>query len=292
MPPAYFLVWAWPAAIGAVSVVYGVRTIVTFYKRERRLREMLSSSYSLTQSRYLRLMVLASVDALITVPYATFVIVACVTNGVSPWVSWDDTHSDYSRVVQVPGFIWKNDHRAAWVLEVTRWRLVLAAFTFFAFFGFAEDARQHYRLAYRSIARRIGCKTSSGPPNKPSHVTPSPPDSEMIDEMINNTGGVRAPVTAVPRHGRDSAVSLSDQLSIASTPTIKPESKIGRIPSSESESTIIFLSHVEPEPQSETSQPAATPTVTHPAYLLPYTNSLDTFDLVSMYYRDGAADKV
>ncbi|KAI0283496.1 GPCR fungal pheromone mating factor [Russula brevipes] len=170
MPPAYFLVWAWPAAIGAVSAIYGVRTIVAFYKRERRLGEMLSSSYRLTQSHYLRLMVLASVDALITVPFAIFVIVANTKLGVTPWVSWDDTHSDYSRVVKVPSFIWKNDYKMARSLEVTRWRLVLSAFIFFAFFGFAKEARQHYRLAYRSIARRIGCKTSSGPPDKPSHV--------------------------------------------------------------------------------------------------------------------------
>jgi hypothetical protein len=131
---------------------------------------MLSSSYGLTQSRYLRLMILASMDALITVPFATYIIVANTEQGVTPWISWDDTHSDYSRVIQVPGFIWKNDYKMARALEVSRWTLVLAAFIFFAFFGFAQEARQHYRLAYRSIARRIGGKTSSGPPNKPSHV--------------------------------------------------------------------------------------------------------------------------
>ncbi|KAI0276604.1 GPCR fungal pheromone mating factor [Russula brevipes] len=125
MPPAYFLVWAWPAAIGAVSVVYGVRTIIAFYKRERRLGEMLSSSYRLTQSHYLRLMVLASVDALITVPFAIFVIVANTKLGVTPWVSWDDTHSDYYQVIKVPVSL-EEHYKMARSLEVTRWRLVLS----------------------------------------------------------------------------------------------------------------------------------------------------------------------
>jgi pheromone a factor receptor len=108
-------------------------------------------------------MVLASMDALITVPFATYVIVANAERGVTPWISWDDTHSDYSRVIQVPSVPFgrtTTSRLGRW--RYTRWTLVLAAFIFFAFFGFAEEARQHYRLAYRSIARRIGARRRLG----------------------------------------------------------------------------------------------------------------------------------
>ena len=44
-------------------------------------------------------------------------------------------------------------------LEVFRWSLVLCAFVFFALFGFADEARQHYRLVYTTLASRIGYST-------------------------------------------------------------------------------------------------------------------------------------
>jgi pheromone a factor receptor len=49
-------------------------------------------------------MALASTNLLLTVPLATFVLYSNVAiTGLSPWVSWADTHSNFSRVVQVPG---------------------------------------------------------------------------------------------------------------------------------------------------------------------------------------------
>jgi pheromone a factor receptor len=38
----------------------------------------------------------------------------------------------------------------------------MCAFVFFAFFGFAEEARQNYRRVFTSLAGRVGYLTSSG----------------------------------------------------------------------------------------------------------------------------------
>ncbi|KAJ7904113.1 pheromone A receptor-domain-containing protein [Mycena leptocephala] len=55
-------------------------------------------------NRYIRLMALAFTGLLLTVPLASFVLYSNVSvTWVSPWVSWADTHSNLSRVVQVPG---------------------------------------------------------------------------------------------------------------------------------------------------------------------------------------------
>jgi len=74
---------------------------------------------------------------------------------VFPWISWDDTHAHYSRVVQFPSSIWRAQPAFSVLLESSRWLTVLAAFVFFAFFGFAEEARKHYRMAYSFASSRL-----------------------------------------------------------------------------------------------------------------------------------------
>ncbi|KAI0297142.1 GPCR fungal pheromone mating factor [Russula brevipes] len=167
--PAFFLFFAWPLVIGLVSLSYGARSVYALYKRQLRFKEMMSAAPGLNHDRYFRLMALSSTDIFLTIPITTYFIVLDVKRGVTPWISWSDTHSNYSRVVQVPGVVWKSDSRGSQALEMYRWSLVLCAFVFFAFFGFAEEARQHYRLVYNSLARRIGYRTPSGSSNGLPH---------------------------------------------------------------------------------------------------------------------------
>jgi pheromone a factor receptor len=118
---------------------------------------MLASS--LSRGRYLRLMAIGAVEVLGTVPLGTYIIVHNVKLGVGPWKGWAQMHSDYSRVIQVAGFIWKNDPDISTIIELYRWSLVACAFLFFALFGFADEARLHYRRVYTSFASRIGFST-------------------------------------------------------------------------------------------------------------------------------------
>jgi Pheromone A receptor len=101
-------------------------------------------------------MAIGAVEVLGTIPLGTYFIVTTAKSGVRPWVSWADTHSNYSTVVQVAGFIWKNDPSVADGLEIYRWSLVVCAFLFFGLFGFADEARQCYRRMYTTLASRIG----------------------------------------------------------------------------------------------------------------------------------------
>jgi pheromone a factor receptor len=134
-------------------------TVYTFYKRHCQFKEITSSNPGLSRSRYIRLMVISSTEIFATIPLGTYYIVYNSKNGVTPWISWADTHKDYSRVIQVAGFIWKNDKEAVSGLELYRWSLIYCSFIFFAFFGFADEARQHYRRVYTSLASRIGYST-------------------------------------------------------------------------------------------------------------------------------------
>jgi len=188
MTPSIPLWFLWPLVIGIVSLFYcreylavrfqfrtaahlaTVMTIYNFYKRGRQFSQIMSSNRGLNQSRYIRLMCLAMIEVLGTIPLSSFVLAYNSKMGIEKWVSWSDTHSNYSRIIQIPGILWKTDHTTHILYEFYRWSLVLCAFIFFAFFGFADEARKHYRLVYTSIASRVGLTTSNGKLTGSSHV--------------------------------------------------------------------------------------------------------------------------
>ena len=144
---------------GPVSLVT-VMNIYLFYTRERRFRQLMSS-VGLNRNRYIRLMAISAVEILGTIPLGTLIIVKNAKLGVRPWKGWAYLHEHYSVVYQVPAFIWKNMPNSVFALEMYRWLLVLCAFLFFALFGFADEARRHYRSVYASIAGRIGFSIST-----------------------------------------------------------------------------------------------------------------------------------
>jgi pheromone a factor receptor len=165
--PAYPLVFCWPVAIGVVSAVYCSLTIRSLAKRRSEFQAMLSASGNIPSSRYFRLMGLAGTELLLTVPLGCYSIYQNVSAhgaseaGINKWVSWANTHYDFSYVGQYPALQWKASHTAVVNLELSRWALVICAFIFFGFFGFADEARKNYRLALTSFARKIGY-TSAG----------------------------------------------------------------------------------------------------------------------------------
>lgn len=138
-----------------------VPNIYIFFKRECQLRQLMSSFPGLCRSRYIRLMAISAVEILGTLPLGTFYIVHNSKLGVTRWRGWAYTHENYSAVYQIPASIWKKDPNSVLALEMNRWSLVLCAFLFFAFFGFASEARQNYRRLYKSIATRIGYSKST-----------------------------------------------------------------------------------------------------------------------------------
>ena len=135
--------------------------IYLFYMRELRFREIMSATPGLSRSRYIRLMVISTIEMLGTIPLGSIWIVKIVQSGVEPWRGWAYTHDHYSVVYQIPASVWKSIPNSVFFLEMYRWLLVLCAFLFFALFGFADEARRHYRRVYASLASRIAHSTSA-----------------------------------------------------------------------------------------------------------------------------------
>jgi len=216
------LVFIWPIVVGAVAAYYCILSIYHFYRRRRQFSQVMSSNRGLNQSRYLRLMCLSGVEVLGTIPMGAWVLALNVRAGLAPWVSWHATHRTNSEIPQIPAIVWKSDHISHTLFEFNRWLLVACAFSFFIFFGFADEARRHYRLVYTSLASRVGLSTSNGKLTGSSHATSSFPH-------MGSKGGVTVSVMTVSGgYKRDSTVSI-DQLSIPSISIgsdLKPDFKI------------------------------------------------------------------
>ena len=153
---------------GPSLIIITVINIYTFYKRGSQCRKAMSSTSGFSQSRYLRLMVISSVELFATIPLGTFFMVSDAKAGIEPWKSWADTHSHYSVILQIPNKIWKNSPVVGMSYEIYRWSLVASAFIFFALFGFAVEAREQYYRLYKLLAKHIN--TSLSTPHRASHA--------------------------------------------------------------------------------------------------------------------------
>jgi len=200
-PLAYPLVIFPPLVIGLISGVYSALIIRAFYLRSVEIKAVMSTNNTITFHRYFRLMALAMVDLLITIPFSAFIVYANLKFGkVSPWISWEDTHHGFSRIGQIPAHFWRNDPVAQFAMEFSRWSIVACGFVFFMFFGFADEARRNYRKAYALLASRLGTKFAS--------------TSKGVQDSL---GSQNLPVQSIPVfvsreviHGSDSRTSFSD----------------------------------------------------------------------------------
>lgn len=153
---AFLLTDIWPIIIGLISAVYCGLSLRAFYQRRSQFSQFLSSNTTLTASRYFRLMALSTTEICCTIPLASYIIwVNSSATPVEPWVSWGNTHYDFSRVGQYPTVVWTQDYLYTVAVQLTRWLVIACAFIFFAFFGFAAEARKNYRAAFRAVAKLL-----------------------------------------------------------------------------------------------------------------------------------------
>ncbi|KZT69398.1 putative fungal pheromone GPCR, STE3-type [Daedalea quercina L-15889] len=154
---AYPLVLIWPILLGCVSFVYAGLTLRAFWRRRAQFQQFISSNSALTTNRYLRLMLLCCVEMALTVPLNVFSIYENnLDNPIQPYVSWENVHYGFSLVEKFPAVLWMSNRAFYTSTELGRWVYPCSAILFFALFGFAEEARRNYSLAFWAIAKRIG----------------------------------------------------------------------------------------------------------------------------------------
>ena len=143
--------------------------IYHFIKRKHQLAEVMSSHQGLHRSRYIRLMLLAGSEMLVTIPYSSFLLSYTFKGGLIKF-SWSTLRHNYTHVPQFSTVEWQSNTVEHAIIEMDAWSLVYCAFIFFAFFGFSDEARGHYRRVYSSITRRVLFSKSSGTFTGSSHA--------------------------------------------------------------------------------------------------------------------------
>jgi pheromone a factor receptor len=107
-------------------------------------------------------MALAGVELLCTIPLSVFLMVLNATaQPIEPWISWNDVHSNFSDVWLIPAADWNMNRWTVVGIQINRWSGPFCAFVFFAFFGFASEARKNYYNAISKIL--VSCRLKRDP---------------------------------------------------------------------------------------------------------------------------------
>lgn len=67
-------------------------------KQRRTFNAVVNTHAHLNMSRYTRLLALAGTDILLDLPLSAYLFWSNIRGGFSPWVSWSDTHYNFSAV--------------------------------------------------------------------------------------------------------------------------------------------------------------------------------------------------
>lgn len=132
-------------------------TLHAFWKRRIQFAQFISSDPSMNSNRYVRLMILAVVEMMCTIPIGIYSMYIS-TQGVEliPWISWADTHFQFGYIGQFPAVEWRADHAGVTSITLTMWLPVICGFLFFALFGFAPEAKRNYAAGFWRVANRFG----------------------------------------------------------------------------------------------------------------------------------------
>ncbi|KAG5641595.1 Pheromone B beta 1 receptor [Asterophora parasitica] len=165
-----FIVWLPPLVVSIASLVYSALALRHFMIRRVSFAAHLNVSQSaLTTSRYLRLMLMAALQmiwGITTTSYALWFTVIGIP--LRPWTTWDDVHSDFSRIDQyysafTPQKVLTSYYVLWWFVPVSTW-------IFVAFFAFGADAMEEYKKCFMWFRTRVLRQTVSANPTKHSFI--------------------------------------------------------------------------------------------------------------------------
>ncbi|TBU29733.1 pheromone A receptor-domain-containing protein [Dichomitus squalens] len=181
--PEFFLVWLIPILSCLGTFVFGGLAFMHFFRRRATFaRHLAASNSGLTPSRYFRLMTMSL--ALVIWDLVVFALTLSFNyrNGLRPWTSWADVHSNWLNVNRFPiVLVPASDKR--WLYFIW-WTIPVTAYMFFAFFAFSNDVSSQFYACLWWLRRHIlrydpDRKTTIpiGSPDKTSFASSYPPMS-------------------------------------------------------------------------------------------------------------------
>ena len=93
-PLAYALVLGPTLGLAIIACIYSALAVLSLRRNYAQFKKFLSTNgtNSAASGRYVRLMCLAGLEALLDVPVNLYIVIAGAKRGVEPWISWAETH--------------------------------------------------------------------------------------------------------------------------------------------------------------------------------------------------------
>jgi hypothetical protein len=144
---AYPLYLMWEPLFIILSAFFGMMNVRIILKRRKILDVVLSlGSTNVSKDRYMRLVCFTIWGVVVHTPLATWSIIVNATQEVAPWISWENTHSNYGRIEYITRFMFSILPHDVVYTSLAWWSLPLCGFAFFVFFGFREAATPYQPL--------------------------------------------------------------------------------------------------------------------------------------------------
>ncbi|KAJ6483439.1 GPCR fungal pheromone mating factor [Mycena sanguinolenta] len=154
--PAILILYGPITVIGVLNLVFGGLAFANFWRLRHSFAAGLERQKSpFNMHRYVRAMVVAILiaiwDAAVIVLVDMF---AFEQEGILPYTSWEDVHSDFWRVAQIP--IMRVAPKQLVLFRVLWWVSPASAYLFFCSFALGDEGGTEYALWYRWLPRMFG----------------------------------------------------------------------------------------------------------------------------------------
>ncbi|EED83526.1 hypothetical fungal pheromone GPCR, STE3-type [Postia placenta Mad-698-R] len=141
--PEFFIMWLLPILFCLGTFVLSGLAFFHFLRRRAVFaRHLANSSAGLTPARYFRLMAMSLVEMFWALTVISITLYYNYCDGLRPWISWDNVHSDFSRIGQFPTVLISTT-LLHWTYFLW-WTTPVSAYLFFVFFAFGADAIKEY----------------------------------------------------------------------------------------------------------------------------------------------------
>ncbi|KZV65956.1 STE3-domain-containing protein [Peniophora sp. CONT] len=154
----------WTAVPPLISVtLYYPKVAWIFYRQSRDINRFLQSNNSVTRTNYIRILALASIDIILTLPIGVVSIVLAVVaqlsdgNGLPFYRGWTYDHTDWEPEGYTYRFI-AADGTSVAQIYFTEWSSPVLAFAVFGLFGVTSEARTSYWRIICTVGGWFGWK--------------------------------------------------------------------------------------------------------------------------------------
>lgn len=145
--------------------LFVARVVRIFYRQNRELNRFLRSNGSVSRANYLRILALARIDILLTLPIGIVNIALSVSSNIAQgsfsfYPGWNEVHGDWTPIVFTYAELKAFGPSTLAEFYFAYWTSPVLAFAIFGLFGLAAEARSSYWYTIVAVARWLGLKLS------------------------------------------------------------------------------------------------------------------------------------